>query len=84
MNQLPLAVASLEAIRLAHQEAFRIARLKHDVHSLNRVNEAHVTVHDDVHFEDVYQAILEITEHLVKKLQCRLNTPRGKGWDVEP
>ena len=54
MNQFPLAVSPLEAIRFAHYEAFRIARLQHDVHALNRANQAHVAVHDDVHFEDVH------------------------------
>jgi hypothetical protein len=51
---------------------------------LNRANEAHVAVHNDVHFEDVHLARLETAERPVKELQCRLNTPRGKGWDVEP
>ena len=84
MNQFPLAVSSLETIRFTHHEAFRIARLQHDVHSLNRTNEAHVAVHDYIRFENVYLARLEPAENLVKKLQCRLNTPRGKRRDVEP
>ena len=84
MNQFPLAVSPLEAISFSHHEAFRIARLQHDVHSLNRANEAHVAVHDDIRFEDVYLTRLETAENPVKKLQCRLNTSRGKGRDVEP
>ena len=84
MNQFPLAVSPLEAIRFAHHEAFRIARLQYDVHSLNRANEAHVAVHDYVRFQYVYLARLETAEHPVKEPQCRLNTPRGKGWDIEP
>ena len=84
MNQFPLAVSLLEAIRFAHHEAFRVARLQHDVHSLNGANEAHIAVHDDIRFEDVHLSGLETAEHPVKKRQCRLNTARGKGRDVEP
>ena len=84
MNQFPLAISLLEAIGFAHHEAFRIARLQHHVHSLNRAHEAHVAVHDDVRFKDIDLARLEAAEHPVKKLQCRLNTPRGKSWNVEP
>lgn len=84
MYQLPLAVSPLEAICFAHHEALRIARLQHDVHSLNRANQAHVAVHDDIRFEDLDLARLETAEYPVKKLQRRLNTARGKWRDVEP
>ena len=84
MDQFPLAVSFLEAIRFAHHEAFRIARLEHDVHFLDRANDAHVAVQGDVRLEDVYFARVETAEYLVKKLQCGRNTARGKGWDVKP
>jgi hypothetical protein len=84
VNQFPLAISLPEAIRFAHHEGFRIARLEHDAHSLNRANETHDAVHDDVHFENVHLARLETAENSVEKIQCRLNTPRGKWWDVEP
>jgi hypothetical protein len=51
---------------------------------LNRANETHDAVHDDAHFENVHLARLETAENFVEKIQCRLNTPRGKWWDVEP
>ena len=54
MNQFPFAVAPLEAIRFAHDEALCIAGLQHDVHVLNRAYKAHVAVHDDVRFEAVH------------------------------
>ena len=75
MNQFPLAVSLLEAISFTDHEAFRIAGLEHDIHSLNRANEAHIAVHDDVRFEDVHLAGLETAEHPVKEFQCWLNTP---------
>lgn len=84
MNQFPLAVSLLEAIRFAHHEAFGIACLEHDIYSLDRAHEAQLAVHDDIRFEDIYLARLEAAEHPVKKLQRRLNAPRSKGWDVEP
>ena len=84
MDQFPLAVSLLEAIGFAHHHAFRIARLQHDVHSLNRANEAHVAGHDRIRFEEVYLAGLETAEHLVKEFQCGLNAPSGKGRNVEP
>ena len=56
MNQFPFAVAPLEAIRFAHDEALCITDLQHDVHALNRAYEAPVAVHDDVRFEDVHLA----------------------------
>ena len=47
-----------------HQEDvdFRVARLQHDVHSLNGANEAHVAVHDGIRFENVYFATLTCLE----------------------
>jgi hypothetical protein len=84
MNQFPRAVSPLEAIRFAHHKVFRIARLQHDTRTLNRANKAHVAVHDDVHFEDLHLARLKTAEDPVEKLQCRLNTTRSKGRDVEP
>ena len=40
INQFPFAVAPLEAIRFAHDEALCIASLQHDVHVLNRAHKA--------------------------------------------
>jgi hypothetical protein len=79
-NQFPLAVSPLKAIGLAHHKAFRIASLQHDVHFLDRANEANVAVHDDVRFEDIYLAGWEMAEPL-SKLSVPAEYARRKRWD---
>jgi len=70
VNQFPLSISLIEAIRFAHCEGFRIARLEHDAHSLNRANETHVAVHDDVHFENVHLANWKLLKTLSKKFSA--------------
>lgn len=56
MEQLPLAVSPFKAVGLAGHHGLFVAILEHDIDPLNRANDSHVAVHDDVGFENVHLA----------------------------
>lgn len=84
MNELPFVVPLFKTVRLPRHQGLRIAIFEHDVNPLNRADNAHGAVHDNIRAKDVHFARGETPEYFVEHRHCRRNASRRERGDVEP
>ena len=57
MDQLPFIISFLKTVRFAYQKKLRVAIFEYDIYLLNRANNTHIAVHENVRFGNAINAI---------------------------